>query len=47
MEKTEIITFRITEKKKAEILIRCLDLNKNISDYIRYLIDKDIEESKK
>lgn len=44
MDKTETITFRVTEKRKAEMLMRCLDMGVTMSDYIRYLIDKDLKE---
>lgn len=44
MDKTENINVRISEKVKAQILLRSSELGMKISDYIRYLITKDLEE---
>ena len=43
MDKNEHITFRVSEKQKAQILLRCLELGMKISDYIRFLVMKDLE----
>ena len=45
MDKTEKVNVRISEKMKAKALVRCMDLGMNLSDYIRYLITKDVEEN--
>ncbi len=47
MDKTENINVRISEKVKAQILLRSNELGMKISDYIRYLITKDLEEHQK
>ena len=47
MDKTENINVRVSEKVKVQILLRAAELGMKISDYIRYLITKDIEESRK
>ena len=46
MEKSEQITFRITEKQKVWILKRAIELNMKVAEYVRYLIMKDLEEPK-
>ena len=46
MEKREFIGIRVSEKLKAQILLRCIELNGiKISEYIRNLIKEDLEKS--
>lgn len=45
MDKTENINIRISEKQKAQALARALELGMKLSDYLRYLITKDVEEN--
>ena len=44
MEKNIIITFRVSEDLKTEMVKRCEDLKKNMSDYIRDLIKNDLNK---
>ena len=43
MDKTEKITFRVSEELKIKILNRAISLNMNVAEYVRYLIQKDLE----
>ena len=43
MDKLEKINFRVSEGFKVKILKRCIELDMTISEYIRYLIQKDLE----
>lgn len=44
MDKTEKITFRVSEKLKAMILERAIKLNMNVAEYVRYVIMRDLEK---
>lgn len=44
MEKTEKINFRLSERLKNRASVRAAELGMKLSEYIRYLITKDIEE---
>lgn len=46
MDKTEKITVRFTENQKAQIMLRALDLNMKVAEYIRYLVIQDLEKNK-
>ena len=45
MDKTEKITFRVSERLKAQILLQAINRNMNVAEYIRYLVQKDLENS--
>ena len=47
MDKTAKINFRVSEKLRKQVESRAAELGMKISDYIRYLITKDIEESRR
>ncbi len=46
MDKLEKINFRVSEGLKEKILKRCEELDMKISEYLRYLIQKDLEVKK-
>lgn len=46
-DKSAKFNFRVSERLKAQALERAMDLGMNMSDYIRYLITKDIEENRR
>lgn len=46
MDKTEKITVRFTENQKAKIIIRALEMNMKVAEYIRYLVIQDLEKNK-
>ena len=43
MDKTQKINFRLSERLKNRASIRAAELGMKLSEYIRYLINKDIE----
>ena len=43
MDKTEKITFRVSEELKKKIANRAMQLDMNLAEYIRYLVQKDLE----
>jgi antitoxin component of RelBE/YafQ-DinJ toxin-antitoxin module len=47
MDKTAKINFRVSERLRKQVEARAAELGMKISDYIRYLITKDIEESRR
>jgi len=47
MDKTAKINFRVSERLRKQVEERAAELGMKISDYIRYLITKDIEESRR
>ena len=44
MTKTEQITIRVDENLKAKIMLRALEENRTVADYIRLVVLKDIEQ---
>jgi len=46
-DKSQQITIRVSEQLKAQIMMRAMEERRNVADYIRYVVMKDIEANRR
>ena len=46
-DKSQQITVRVSEQLKEQIVKRAMEERRNVADYIRYVVMKDIEENRR